>query len=383
MKKQESYFSIFTIFLKFGFLAWGGPVAQISMLKDELVDKKQWVSADKFRRSLAVFQALPGPEAHELCVYFGMIRAGRWGAILAGLGFMLPGFSLMLLISYAYLYFGAKIFLPIFVGVMPAVIAMIVRATYRMSTHNLTSQPLVIATFLSIIFSFLNVNFSLIFVLCAGWNFLWVSNYKKSALIFLTLFSILSFFSIKLNIISPFSMHFVDKNLFFEGLRSGMLSFGGAYTAIPFLQNSMVETYPAITQQTFLDGLALSAVIPAPLIIFGTFLGFISGGFIGATMITVGIFLPAFLFTLLGHNYLERLINNRAFHSTLDGIAAAVIGLLIFTSIHVFYNEINNLKSLMLFCSSLLVLSFFNSKWAIPLTILSSGLIGFVWFSVL
>ena len=82
-------------FLKFGALAWGGPAAQIAMIKRECVDEEHWVDDETFKKTLAVYQVLPGPEAHELCVYFGRIRGGTLGGFLAGLGFMLPGFLLM------------------------------------------------------------------------------------------------------------------------------------------------------------------------------------------------------------------------------------------------------------------------------------------------
>lgn len=100
--KKDSYISIFLTFLRFGLLAWGGPVAQIAMIREELVERRGWITPKKFRRVLAVYQALPGPEAHELCVYFGMIRAGRWGGFLSGLGFMLPGLLLVLLLAWGY-----------------------------------------------------------------------------------------------------------------------------------------------------------------------------------------------------------------------------------------------------------------------------------------
>ena len=86
---------IFLRFLRYGILAFGGPVAQIGMLKQELVDDEKWVSHDEFNRALAMYQVLPGPEAHEMCVWFGMMKGGRLGGLLAGLGFMLPGFILM------------------------------------------------------------------------------------------------------------------------------------------------------------------------------------------------------------------------------------------------------------------------------------------------
>src|SRR5688500_6244873 len=102
MVPAEPLALLFLRFLRFGALAWGGPVAQIAMIRQELVDEEHWVDNAHFNRVLAVYQVLPGPEAHELCVYFGMRSGGRWGAVLAGLGFMLPGFVLMLLLSWAY-----------------------------------------------------------------------------------------------------------------------------------------------------------------------------------------------------------------------------------------------------------------------------------------
>jgi len=91
---SESYERLFLRFLRFGLLAWGGPVAQIAMIRRELVDEEHWVSNERFNRTLAVYQVLPGPEAHELCVYFGTLACGRLGGLLAGLGFILPGIVL-------------------------------------------------------------------------------------------------------------------------------------------------------------------------------------------------------------------------------------------------------------------------------------------------
>ena len=116
---HQSYISIFLRFLKFGLLAWGGPVAQIAMIRQELVEEEQWISRERFNRVLSVYQVLPGPEAHELCVYFGMLAGGRLGALLAGLGFMLPGFVLMLLLSWFYVAYGIRspLFQSVFVGI--------------------------------------------------------------------------------------------------------------------------------------------------------------------------------------------------------------------------------------------------------------------------
>src|SRR6476469_10642976 len=101
-ERAEAPRAIFVRFLKFGCLAWGGPAAQIAMIKRECVDEEGWIDERTFQRQLAVFQVLPGPEAHELCVYFGRLRGGKLGGFLAGLGFMLPGFVLMLALSIVY-----------------------------------------------------------------------------------------------------------------------------------------------------------------------------------------------------------------------------------------------------------------------------------------
>ena len=101
-ERLDSGGSIFVRFLRFGALAWGGPAAQIAMIKRECVDELDWISEASFKKTLAVYQILPGPEAHELCVYFGRIRGGKLGGFLAGLGFALPGFLLMLALSILY-----------------------------------------------------------------------------------------------------------------------------------------------------------------------------------------------------------------------------------------------------------------------------------------
>lgn len=375
---RDSYLSIFLIFLRFGFLAWGGPVAQISMIRDELVERKGWITPEKFRRALAVYQALPGPEAHELCVYFGMIRCGRLGGFLAGLGFMLPGLVLMLILAWGYQHYGAAVLLPWFVGVAPAVTAMILRAAHRIGEHVLVERSHWVAAIAAVVLTLLGVHFLIVFIICAVWQALWSANKRLAAI---TATSALTALAFGVSAILP-GTGFINTggagNLLVEGLKAGLLSFGGAYTAIPFLQSSMVGHYPGITQQVFLDSIALGSVIPAPLIIFGTFLGFATDGIVGALLITLGIFTPAFAFTLLGHNQLERLIENKTLHGALDGISAAVVGLLAMTALQIFQNVITSWPHVALFATALAAFYLIKSKWVIPSVILASGIIGWL-----
>src|SRR6188472_1337019 len=133
-ERAEAPRAIFVRFLKFGCLAWGGPAAQIAMIKRECVDEEGWIDERTFQQQLAVYQVLPGPEAHELCVYFGRLRGGKLGGFLAGLGFMLPGFLLML--GLAILYVEANLaghLSGLFYGLTAAVGALVARALVRLS----------------------------------------------------------------------------------------------------------------------------------------------------------------------------------------------------------------------------------------------------------
>lgn len=374
---KDSYLSIFLTFLRFGLLAWGGPVAQIGMIRDELVERRGWITPEKFRRTLAVYQALPGPEAHELCVYFGMIRAGRWGGFLAGLGFMLPGLLLMLLLAWGYQYYGAAVLLPLFVGVAPAVTAMIVRAAHRIGTHVLVERSHWVAAGAAVALTLLGVHFLFVFIVCAAWQALWSAGKRRVAVITgVTLMAATLGIGLMSQTTGLISTGGTGK-LLVEGLKAGLLSFGGAYTAIPFLQNSMVGHYPDITQQVFLDGIALGSVIPAPLIIFGTFLGFVADGMVGALLMTLGIFAPAFAFTLLGHKYLELVIENKALHGALDGVSAAVVGLLTITALQILLNIVTGWQQAAVFAVALAAFYLIKSKWVIPLVILVCGVAGY------
>src|ERR671915_686184 len=165
----DPLWSLFVRFLKFGLLAWGGPAAQIAMISKECVDEEHWVDEETFKKTLAVYQVLPGPEAHELCVYFGRLRGGKLGAFLAGLGFMLPGFLLMLGLSVLYVEADLAADLDeLFYGLTAAVGAIVARALVRLSRTFITDVPLaVIALAAFALTQFVDASFILV-LLAAG-----------------------------------------------------------------------------------------------------------------------------------------------------------------------------------------------------------------------
>ena len=384
----QSYMSLFLRFLRFGLLAWGGPVAQIAMIRQEFVEEDKWISSDKFNRVLSVYQALPGPEAHELCVYFGMVARGRIGALLAGLGFMLPGFLLMLLLSWFYVTYGlsSPLFQSVFMGMQPAVAALIVRAVHRIGSHALhDSTWLWGIALMAGIAQLLKINF-LVTLLTAGLIYTLAQRKQKglALLIGAGFIGFLAYFGltgVRILAGSPDITSASTKTaslltLFWSGLKSGLLTFGGAYTVIPFLQRDAVEVGQWMTNAQFLDGLALSGLLPAPLIIFSTFVGYIGGGPLGGVIITVAIFAPAFAFTLIGHDYLERLVHNRSAHAFLDGVTAGVVGLIGATALGILSQTVISLHAWIIFSLAVVILFASKSKWTIAIVILAAGLYG-------
>jgi chromate transporter len=387
---HPSYTSLFLRFLRFGFLAWGGPVAQIAMIRQELVEEEGWISPEKFNRVLSVYQVLPGPEAHELCVYFGMIARGRTGAFLAGLGFMLPGFFLMLLLSWFYIAYGisSALFQSVFMGMQPAVAALIVRAVHRIGSHALHENIWLWGiALIGGLAQLLKVNF-LITLLLAGLIHALVQRKQKGlALILIAGFLgyLASFGMTGMGTIlnSPEITTVSTKTaslltLFWSGLKSGLLTFGGAYTVIPFLQQDAVEVGRWMTNAQFLDGLALSGLLPAPLIIFSTFVGYIGGGPLGAVIITLAIFTPAFAFTMIGHDYLERWVNNQSAHAFLDGVTAGVVGLIGATALGILSETVLGLHAWIIFSIAVIVLFRSKSKWIVAVVVLAAGLYGMI-----
>ena len=366
---QESYARIFLRFLKFGLLAWGGPVSQIAMIRQELVEEEHWVTNERFNRVLAVYQVLPGPEAHELCVYFGMLAGGRVGAILAGLAFMLPGFLFMLALSWFYVTYGitSPVFAAVFYGFQASIGALIVRAVHRIGGHTLHDRWLWIIAILSAAVKFLNINFLIVLALGGLLYAIARKQFHASSLQMVLL--PIAGISVATTIPSVLA-------LFGYGLRAGLLTFGGAYTVIPFLQQDAVVVGAWMTNQQFLDGLALSSILPAPLIIFSTFIGYLGHGLPGAVTITVGIFLPAFAFTLIGHGLFERMIDNQRLHAFLDGVTAAVVGLIAATALQLLRVGLPDIPAVIIFILSLVAVYQWKAKAAVAGIVLCAGLLG-------
>lgn len=378
--------AIFGRFLRFGLLAWGGPVAQIAMIKRELVEEERWISPERFNRLLAVYQVLPGPEAHEICVHLGMMKRGRLGGILAGLGFMLPGLLLILALAWAYqrLDLDRPFVASTLIGMQIGVIALIVRAVHRIGEHVLTDKWLWAVGMASAVASGIGGSFWIIlpaaglsYAMLADGRYGWAAAIAGLAVALAFWFASTSGAWPKT--LPPAALQVSAVMLFGSGLKAGLLTFGGAYTAIPFVRHDAVGR-GWVTEGQFLDSLALSGTIPAPLIIFATFVGYLAGGLSGALAITAGIFLPAFSFALLFYDRLERVIEDQRLHRFLEGVAAGVVGLIAVTALQIGWNVTQSVPSVafgtVIFAGSLAILYRWKSKLNVLAVVIGSAACG-------
>jgi chromate transporter len=365
--------SIFIRFLKFGALAWGGPAAQIAMVKHECVDQERWVSEETFKKTLAVYQVLPGPEAHELCVYFGRVRGGKLGGFLAGLGFMLPGFLLMLGLSALYVEADLAGELDeLFYGLSAAVGAIVLRAVVRLSGTFITDAWLAaIAVAAFVLTAFLAAPFVLV-LLGAGL----VYELRSNAGSWIGRANSISPLPLALALVAGALTLSLTAEIFLEGLKAGLLTFGGAFTVIPFLQEAAVSDHHWLTDSQFVDGLALGGVLPAPLIIFSTFVGYLAGGLGGALAMTLGIFLPAFLFPIFFHRGLVAVAENPRIHPFLLGVAAGVIGLIAAVTVDIVETSVVDAYTAVLAVAAFLALNRWHGKLTVLYVVLGCGLAG-------
>lgn len=375
---------VFRKFLFFGVNAWGGPVAQIALIKQRLVEEERWITPERFNRVLGVYQALPGPEAHELCCYFGYLARGRLGAVLAGLGFMLPGFCLVLGAALLYQSFGgAPLMFAAFAAMQSAVCALIFRAVGRLGSELRRSRTQLQAFLAALCWQAAGLPF---FVpLIAGGIACGSAASGKRTLQNLLLLAV-GFGAFGFLVISGPQSPISDSpvmprttpstmELASGGLKAGLLTFGGAYTAIPFLRDTAVQG-GWISDAQFLDAVAISSMLPSPLIMFCAFVGQLAAGFAGALIVTAAVFAPAFGFTLFGHRFFEKLIENPRVHAFLDGVASAVVGIIAWTALELTVETVRDPVAAVLFLCALFAFYAQRAVTVVPLVMIFAAAVG-------
>ncbi|NSX08257.1 chromate efflux transporter [Pseudomonas lini] len=368
----------FLFWLKLGFISFGGPAGQISIMHQELVERRRWISERRFLHALNYCMLLPGPEAQQLATYIGWLMHRTWGGVIAGALFVLPSLFILIVLSWVYIAFGeVPVVAGLFYGIKPAVTAIVVQAAHRIGSRALKNNWLwgIAAASFTAIFVF-NVPFPLIVLGAAIIGYFGGrlaperfrtgghSATKKSfgpALIDddtpppeHARFS--SFKLLRLLLVGAalwvLPMGILTALFGWEGTltqmawfftKAALLTFGGAYAVLPYVYQGAVGHYGWLTPTQMIDGLALGETTPGPLIMVVAFVGFVGAyvqqvfgpehmflaGALAATLVTWFTFLPSFLFILAGGPLVESTHNELRLTAPLTAITAAVVGVIL------------------------------------------------------
>ena len=328
--QMPSWREVFLYFLFLGFVNVGGPVAQITMMFNHMVEKRKWLSNDRFLKIMAFCHMLPGPEALQLAIYVGYLKRRLLGGVLAGLTFILPGAAVMILFSWLYVKYGKLTPVNNALYVLkPAVLGIIAAGIIKLGRATICKwflAVLVVGAFLGMRFA--GINFLLILLIAGVLNLLIEDGWPRlrktmpSRQVTILGFALL--------------VPFIDSRLFqisWLFFKTGLFSFGGAYAAIIFVQRGAVAEHRWLTDGQLLDGVALSVATPGPFMLFSTFAGYMAGGIPGAMLATFFVFLPSFVFVLGGAHYIEKVRDNKTIQAFLAGASAAVVGVIVVVSL--------------------------------------------------
>ncbi|MBD3810676.1 MAG: chromate efflux transporter [Betaproteobacteria bacterium] len=363
----------FKYWLKLGFISFGGPAGQIAMMHHELVDKRRWISEQRYLHALNYCMLLPGPEATQLAIYISWLMHGIRGGVIAGVLFFLPSFLLLSGLAGLYLAYGTlPLVQGVFYGIRPAVVAIVLFAAWRIGSRALRNAVLWGMAALAFVGIFVfNVAFPWI-VLVAGLlgalggklaphkfrtggghgtrhaqagpavidddtpppahaRFSW----RRFALT-LAAFVLIWLGAMGMLLGMPALQ---AMGAFFT--KAAFLTIGGAYAVLPYVYQGGVEHFQWLTGPQMMDGLALGETTPGPLIMIVTWIGYLGGvsgqvvgnpvaaGLAGAAVATFFTFLPSFLFILVGGPLVEATRGELAFTAPLTGITAAVVGVIL------------------------------------------------------
>src|SRR3989441_12466096 len=319
--QMPSWREVFLYFLFLGFVNVGGPVAQITMMYNHMVERRKWLTEDRFVKIMAFCHMLPGPEALQLAIYVGYLKRKLLGGILAGLTFIIPGAVVMIVLSWLYVTYGTLPQVNNFLYVLkPAVLGIIAAGIIKLGRAAIRSWflgVLLVGSFIGMRFA--GINFLLILLLAGPLNLLveaWPLLRTKAATLPVVIVGLGSIFPL------AGSRWLQMVWLFFE---TGLFSFGGAYASLVFVQRGAVAQYHWLSDGQLLDGVALSVATPGPFMLFTTFVGYIASGVIGAVLATFFVFLPSFIFVIVGVHYVEKVRDNRSIQAFLAGVSAAVV----------------------------------------------------------
>jgi chromate transporter len=318
MPRRRELQALAALFLRLGATAFGGPAAHIGMLEHEVVNRRGWLSHERFLDLLAATNLIPGPNSTEMAIHIGRLRAGIPGLFTAGICFIAPAMLIVLAIASAYVEFGT---LPavahVLAGIKPVVLAIVAQAIWRLSHTAIKTRILAAIAVAATVATALGANELLVLL---GGGILALP--RPGARLSLAALPLLP--STLAATAAPFGL--LPLFLFF--LKVGAVLYGSGYVLLAFLRADLVDRWHWLTEAQLLDAIAVGQITPGPLFTTATFVGYLLGGTPAALLATLGIFLPAFVFVAISGPLLPRLRQSATAGAFLDGVQVASLALM-------------------------------------------------------
>ena len=383
---RGSLWQLTAYFLKLGAIGFGGPVALVGYMQRDLVERRHWVDDEEYKLGLALAQIMPGPLAAQLAIAIGYFAHGVLGATLVGLAFVLPSFLMVLVLSALYVAFGGLWWMQaVFYGVSAAVIGIIAIAAYKLARKVNGHDPLLWGIF-AVLFIVTAVAGAELaeFFLVAGLLVLLVKappHWLRSRLpIFGVAPGILALPVLgAAAAVTAQSNVLWDIALFFT--KAGAFVFGSGLAIVPFLYDGVVRQFGWLTEQQFLDAVAVAMITPGPVVITVAFIGFLVAGVPGATLAAISIFLPVWVLTVIPAPWFVRHRHNAQLRAFSDGATAAASGAIAGAVVVLGQRAIVDLPTAAIAVASLIIL--WRFKLPEPLIVVAAGAAGLaLWPSV-
>ncbi len=368
---RSSLGEVTTLFLRLGFTAFGGPAAHISMMHDEVVSRRQWMTDQHFLDLVGATNLIPGPNSTEMAIHIGYERAGWRGLLAAGICFIMPAVLIVLGLAWAYVEYGST---PqgdaLLYGIKPVIIAIVLQALVRLAPKALKNWMLGTVGLAALALYLLRFNE---LVILFGGAFLVVALQAvrgfpgtiAAALVWGT-----NAWLRQASESTPITLG----GIFLVFLKVGALLYGSGYVLLAFLRNDLVVNHGWLTDQQLLDAIAIGQFTPGPVFTTATFIGYVLAGVPGAAVATIGIFLPSFLFVALLARIMPHIRKSPWTASFLDGVNVTALALMAGVTLQLGRSAIVDIPTALLAAGAALLLFRFkiNSAWLV----LAGGLIG-------
>lgn len=346
------------LFLKLGFLSFGGPAAHIAMMEAEVVKKRKWMDADHFLNLIGATNLIPGPNSTEMAMHCGHERAGLRGLVVAGVAFIFPAVLITSLFAWLYVTYGqlpeAE---PFIYGIKPAVVAIIASAVITLGKKALKTKELYVLGTLCVVLSLVGVNEILALFLTGVLALLLYLFRQRGSGVFPVLLMPLTTGGVTADSLRVFLIF----------LKVGALLYGSGYVLFAFLDAELVAT-GLMSRTELMDAVAVGQFTPGPVLSTATFVGWILQGPEGALLATIGIFLPSFLLVALLNPLIPRMRKWKPVSAFLDGVNVGSVAVILAVCLQMGFEAVTDWRTTLIFLLGLLVVFFFkkvNSAWLV------------------